>query len=118
MELIKEIFVAKKAFAAYLIVSDDTGSEKITGASTPSYNAPTRAHTSCVSAPTTTRDGCKKSYTAVPSRKNSGFDATCTSLRPSKPATVLLAPTGTVDLLTTTAFTANMGPMRPATASI
>ena len=40
---------------------------------------------------------------AEPSRRNSGFDTTATSLRPSARSTTRVEPTGTVDLLTTTA---------------
>ena len=59
--LMYEILVARKAFAAYLIVSADAGSVTTTGAPTFSYRAATRTAASWLSEPTTTRSGFKKS---------------------------------------------------------
>ncbi len=68
------------------------------------------------------RSGLRKSRTACPSRRNSGFDATVT---PSARApasdrtrcTKRVEPTGTVDLLTTTVFGARTGAISRATFS-
>ena len=49
----------------------------------------------------TIRSGCSQSWTAVPSRRNSGFDTTAVSGRPRAATTTLAEPTGTVDLVTT-----------------
>ena len=69
------------------------------------------------SAPITMRSGCRKSCTADPSRRNSGFDTTCTSGRRSTRCTTPVDPTGTVDLLTTIDSDASRGPISAATAS-
>ena len=61
--------------AAYLIVSADAGSVTITCAD-PVVQRGHRDAAARSSAPTTTRSGCRKSSTAVPSRRNSGFDTT------------------------------------------
>src|SRR5262245_15669357 len=103
MALTKLIFVARKALAAYLIVSADAGSVTIGGAATPRYSDATRTAADWSSAPITTRSGLRKSCTAEPSRRNSGFDTTWTSDRPRTRSTTLVDPTGTVDLLMTTA---------------
>ena len=63
----------------------------------------TRMAAAWSSLPITMRSGCRKSWTAEPSRRNSGFDTTSTSGRPSARSTTRVEPTGTVDLLTTTA---------------
>src|SRR5215213_1542395 len=101
MALMKLSFVARNALAAYLMVSADAGSVTITWGRTPSYSAPTAMAAARSSAPTTTRSGFKKSSTAEPSRKNSGFETTRTSARFRTRSTTLVEPTGTVDLLTT-----------------
>ncbi len=61
------------------------------------------------SAPMTTRSGFKKSWTAEPSRRNSGLDTTKMSLRPRAFSTTRVDPTGTVDLLITTASDSRWG---------
>ena len=68
----------------------------------------------------TMRSGCRKSWTAWPSRRNSGFDATVTCSRgvpasASTRCTNRVEPTGTVDLLTTIAFGASTGAISRAT---
>jgi hypothetical protein len=70
------------------------------------------------SAPMTIRSGCKKSFTAVPSRKNSGLDTTDISLRPIMRSTATAEPTGTVDLFTTMEPSLMSGPISVATADI
>src|SRR5688500_16407803 len=112
--LMKEIFVARKALAAYLIVSADAGSVTITGAVIPRYSAETRTAADWSSAPITMRSGWRKSWMAEPSRRNSGFETTATSLRPSARSTTRVDPTGTVDLLTTIASLGSTGPISRA----
>src|SRR3954471_12889297 len=100
--LTKLTFVARNALLAYLINSAEGGSVTISGAATPRYSDATRTAAAWSSAPITMRSGCRKSWTAEPSRRNSGFDATFTSSRPRACSTTRVDPTGTVDLLTTT----------------
>src|SRR6266568_4177283 len=102
MAFTNETLVARKALDAYLIVSADAGSVTITGAWMPSNSAATRPAVAWSSQPITMRSGWRKSCTADPSRRNSGFDATVTSSRPRACSTTRVEPTGTVDLLTTT----------------
>ena len=64
--LTKEILVARKALAAYLMVSADAGSVTMNGVATPRYSEATRAAAARSSAPTTIRSGCMKSWTAEP----------------------------------------------------
>ena len=62
-----------------------------------------RAPTAGSSAPITTRSGSAKSRTAVPSRRNSGFDAYAMSCRPRASSawrSVRPVPAGTVDFMT------------------
>lgn len=66
------------------------------------------------SAPITTRSGFKKSCTAEPSRRNSGFETTNTSSRCKARSTTRVDPTGTVDLLITTASDWRWGPISAA----
>ena len=103
MALMNESLVARKALAAYLMSSAVAGSVTMNGAGTPRYSEATRMAALWSSLPTTMRSGCRKSWTAVPSRRNSGLDTTDTSGRRSTRSTTLVEPTGTVDLLTTTA---------------
>ena len=56
--------------------------------------------------------------TAEPSRRNSGFDTTTMSSRPSTRSTARVDPTGTVDLLTTTASAGRTGPIWRAATSM
>ena len=90
--LMKEILVARKALAAYLIVSADAGSVTITGAVMPRYSDATCTAAAWSSAPITMRSGLRKSWMAEPSRRNSGFDTTDTSLRPSARSTTRVEP--------------------------
>src|SRR5688572_22270086 len=100
--LTKDSLVARNALLAYLMVSADAASVIMIGARTPRYNEATLVAADWSSAPMTTRSGFMKSTTAVPSRRNSGFDTTPMSERASACSTSLVDPTGTVDLLTTT----------------
>ena len=117
----KEIFVARNAFDAYLIISADAGSVTSTGAWISRYTADTRTATSVSSQPMTTRCGASVSRTACPSRRNSGFDATPTSVTApadlSARATASVEPTGIVDLLTTTVPGRSTGAISRATPS-
>src|SRR5689334_1037145 len=121
IELMYEIFVARNTFDAYLIISADAASVTTSGAGTSRYRSDTRTATAVSSQPMTMRVGSRKSRTAVPSRRNSGFDATPTScaapLSLSQRAIRLAVPTGTVDLVTTTASGASTGPISRTTAS-
>ena len=76
ISLMNEIFVARKAFEASLIISALATSVRTIGAPSGSYSAATRSasDSESSSAPTTTRSGCMKSSTAVPSFRNSGFE--------------------------------------------
>src|SRR5918997_5806906 len=102
MALTKLTLVARKALQAYLIVSAVAGSVTMTGAATSWNRAVTRPAVAWSSVPITMRSGLRKSLTADPSRRNSGFDTTVTSSRRSASSTTRADPTGTVDLLTTT----------------
>ena len=90
----------------------------MSGAGTPTYSEATRTAADWSSAPMTTRSGWRKSVTALPSRRNSGFDTTDTSERPSARSTTRVEPTGTVDLLMTTALGGRTGPISRAAASM
>ncbi len=109
--------VARKAFDAYLMVSAVAASVIRRGAWVPENRAPTWAAADWSSAPTTMRSGCRLSGTAVPSRRNSGFDTTVTSERPRTRSTTRVEPTGTVDLFTMIVPGARMGLISLATAS-
>src|SRR5262245_2960982 len=97
----KLIFVARNAFATYLVSSADAASVMMIGTDSDVYSVATRKAISSSSAPMTTRSGLRQSLTAEPSRRNSGFDTTDTSSRSSAAATTRVEPTGTVDLLIT-----------------
>ena len=70
--------VARKALEAYLIVSAVAASVTIRGAWVAAKSAPTRAAAAWSSAPTTIRSGWRQSWTADPSRRNSGLETTGT----------------------------------------
>jgi hypothetical protein len=108
--LMKLSLVARKALEAYLIVSADAGSVIMIGALSDEYSSAVAIAAARSSEPITTRSGLRKSATADPSRRNSGFDTTDTSSRRSSAATTRAEPTGTVDLLTTTESLARCGP--------
>ncbi len=75
ISLMNEMRVISAAFAASLIISAEATSQRTTGPSIPAWSAATASPSSSRKAPTTIRSGCKKSFTAVPSAVNSGFDA-------------------------------------------
>ena len=118
MAFVNDSFVARKALDAYFTVSAEAGSVINTGAGTPANNFATRDATARSSAPITTRSGCRKSSTAEPSRKNSGFEATPMSERPRMRSTSRVLPVGTVDLFTTTAPGRRLGPISAVAASM
>ena len=110
----KLIFVARNALLAYLI-SSAVATFVITNGTSIRFSGLYRsfriAIASASSAPITTRSGRRKSSTALPSRRNSGFDATeqRTSLWPAAAAASVMIRrtrsavfTGTVLLVTTT----------------
>src|ERR1700722_4310355 len=99
----KETLAARKALQAYLMVSADAGSVIITGAPSGSYSAASLPAAVGSSLPMTTRSGCNQSCTALPSLRNSGLETTAVSGRPRASTTAPAEPTGTVDLVTTTA---------------
>ena len=117
MALVNESLVARKALEAYFTVSADAGSVISTGARVPEYSSATRSAAARSSEPITTRSGCRKSSMAWPSRKNSGFEATPMSERPTIRSTSAALPVGTVDLLTTIVPGRRQGPISPAAAS-
>ena len=98
------------------MVSADAGSVTRTGAPRDSNSVATRAAAAWSSAPMTMRSGCRKSWTAEPSRRNSGLETTRTSSRSSTSSTTRVEPTGTVDLLTTIASGSRRGPISAAAA--
>src|SRR5204862_3477047 len=114
----KLTLVARKALDAYLMVSAEAGSVMTSGALRTSNSAATRMAAAWSSAPITMRSGLRQSCTAEPSRRNSGFDTTYTSARPSACSTTRVDPTGTVDLLTTTASDGSTGPISAAADSM
>src|SRR4030095_7773138 len=118
MAFTKLILLARKALEAYLIVSADAGSVTMIGAVTPMYSEATRTAADWSSLPMTMRSGVRESWTADALRRNSGLDTTTTSSRPSTRSTTRVDPTGTVDLLTTTASDGRTGPISRATASM
>ena len=102
ISLMNEIFVARNAFEAYLIISAVRTSVIWIGTSSGSYSSATRCAASASVEPSTTRAGRMKLITAEPSWRNSGFETTATSralLREVIPSTSSPVPIGTVLLL-------------------
>ena len=105
--LMKLIFVARNVFDAYLIISAVAGSVTISGAPSGRYSSVSKPAARSLAVPTTIRSGCMKSKTAVPSRRNSGFEATSNSTFDGKRRRMICStksrePTGTVLLFTIT----------------
>ena len=104
-----EMRVASIELAAYFVSSDDRRSitsmrsvVRVNGA----YSARSVSTARLSSAPMTTRSGFMKSLTASPSLRNSGFDATansCFACFLTIASILSPVPTGTVDLVTSTA---------------
>src|SRR3954452_20448921 len=120
--LTNEILVARNAFDAYLIISAEAGSVTRIGACRLRYRSETRTATDASVQPITTRFGSRKSRTDVPSRRNSGVDATSTSsggapASASTRRTMRVEPTGIVDLLITTVPGRRTGAISRATVS-
>ena len=128
ISFIKLIRVANIEFAAYLVISADGISMKITrklfnknGLYSLDINFSARAD----STPTTTRSGLIKSLIAFPSFRNSGLEATSKStftplLSNSSwitARTLLAVPTGTVLLVTTSLYCFILRPMVRATSN-
>ena len=112
ISFIKLIRVANIAFAAYLVISAEGTSIKITRklfSKNGRYNFDINFSARSDSTPTTTRSGLIKSFTAAPSFKNSGLEAISNSIFTFRLAcssliarfTFWAVPTGTVLLVTT-----------------
>ena len=104
----KLIFVAKKLFEAYLIISADSTVVETIGVSrryNGQYNSFIISSDFLFSHPITTLSGRIKSFIAEPSRKNSGLETTSKYFSfiffEMIFFTSLVVPTGTVDLVTT-----------------
>src|SRR6266542_4332694 len=122
ISLMNDTLVARKAFEAYLISSADAASVTRIGARRLRYSSETRTATPVSWQPITTRVGSRKSCTAAPSRRNSGFDATPidpvgTPASARRRSTRAVVPTGTVDLLITTAPGRRTGAISRTTSS-
>ena len=72
ISLMNEILVDRKALVASLTISALTTSVRTSGAPSGSYRATTASPAQSPSSPTTTRSGWRKSFSAEPSRRNSG----------------------------------------------
>ena len=124
MALIKEILVARNAFAATLTssaVSRSISSSGVPAASGARYTWRSRASARSEATPSTMRSGARLSCTANPSRRNSGFQARSTSSPAGAIArirfiTCRAVPTGTVDFPTTRHGDARCGASAPAAA--
>ncbi len=75
ISLMNEILVARNAFEASLISSDEAMSVMTISSVIGAYSSASRDAETGSAAPTTTRSGCMKSASAEPSRRNSGFEA-------------------------------------------
>ena len=105
ISLIKEIFMARKALLAYLIISAERRSVTRIGQSRGLYNSATASAALWSLAPITTLAGFMKSETACPSLKNSGLATMGSGLSPlcslSRTNPIMsLVPGGTVLLFT------------------
>ena len=118
MALTNETFVARNALQAYLIVSAVGGSVTTRGALIRRKSDEILIAVDSSAAPMTILSGWRKSCTADPSRRNSGFEATVTSDRSSARSTTWVEPTGTVDLLTTIEPAGRCGPISLAACSM
>src|SRR5207302_3121135 len=76
ISLMNEILVAKNAFDAYLIISAVRRSVIITRQRSVRYSCATVSAAWRSVDPSTTRSGCMKSISALPSRRNSGLETT------------------------------------------
>ncbi len=118
-----EIRVASIAFAAYLVISADRVSMKMSGLpvrTNGAYSSSRTVAASSESTPTTTRSGFMKSSTAAPSLRNSGFEHTWNAVwvwRAISTRTRSAVPTGTVLLVMTIFGARKFSPMVRATAS-
>ena len=74
ISLMNEMRVISAAFAASLIISAEATSERTIGASIPACRAAITSPAASSKAPITIRSGSMKSFTAVPSAVNSGFE--------------------------------------------
>ena len=74
ISLMNEIFVARNALAASLIISALAMSVRTSGAPSGAYSSTTASPAQSPTSPTTTRSGLRKSSSADPSLRNSGHD--------------------------------------------
>ncbi|MCY1558241.1 hypothetical protein D9M68_951590 [compost metagenome] len=101
--------MARKEFAAYLVISAERSSIKMMGLpclTSGAYSLSIMVFARSELVPTTTLSGFIKSSTATPSRKNSGLDTTSNAvfaLAAILACTFSAVPTGTVLLSTITA---------------
>lgn len=111
MALMNEIFVARKELAA-VFTSSAVGKSVTTNgdpsATGTAYTSRSSFSARSLATPTTIRSGCRVSFTAKPSRRNSGFQASSASApagasSASRAASRAAEPTGTVDFPTTSA---------------
>ena len=105
ISLMNEIRVARNAFEAYLIISAVWRSVMRIVVSSLLYSAATALAARLLCEPSTSRSGCMKSWIALPSRRNSGFETTANGISRSRFSptirdTMSPVPIGTVLLLT------------------
>ncbi len=96
--------VERNAFAASFTSSDDETSVRTTSVSMPVCSSTTRSPSAASNAPTRSGPACRKSATALPSARNSGFATYPTFVRPRasrRSRTRMPVPTGTVLFITT-----------------
>jgi hypothetical protein len=74
ISLMNEMRVTSAAFAASFTISADGTSQRTMGASMASCSRSTTSPSAGSNAPMTMRSGCMKSWIAVPSAVNSGFE--------------------------------------------
>ena len=118
MALMKEIFVARKAFAATFTssaVARSVARNGVPAAIGSAYTSRRMASPRPDWTPATIRSGRSVSWTACPSRRNSGFHASshvpaAGARAASRPASIAAVPTGTVDLPATRQGRSSSGP--------
>ena len=128
MSFINEIRVASMELAAYFVISAEGMSMKMTRKllmRNGLYRRVSSFLAFSLSTPTTTRSGLIKSLMALPSFRNSGFEATSNGISTPRffsssamaSCTLRAVPTGTVDFVTTTIYLFMLAPMVRATCS-
>ena len=126
--LMNAIFVARNELVTYLIISAVSGVVTIMGlleCTNTWYSSRSSRSARAEPTPSTMRSGFKKSDTDLPSRKNSGLDATsngCDTPRAAMRSRMIRptsreVPTGTVDLSTTSRYPSIQSPMAAAVSN-